>query len=153
MSDKARLIGAAVLCVLLVGCGEGASSEPDEAEDSPTTPAAITVTGTMLVPPPLFSEELFAPCTSREGYEDIAAGSQVVISDQDGRTVGIGSLDAGVLQPGKVLPELYRCEYSFTVIAEPGGDFYAIAIGGPQRGSVEFTAEQLTAPVELSLGD
>jgi hypothetical protein len=74
-----------------------------------------------------------------------------VVTDQDGRTVGVGSLGAGFWRPGKLVAEFERCEHTFAVTVEPEADRYAIAIGGPQRGSVQFTVADLEQPVELEL--
>jgi hypothetical protein len=155
-----------ILCLLLTGCGSGGGdgqSEPTPQMTS-TTPVAMPVTGTISVPTTfssVFSSDVGGPCAPDAGYEDVDQGTQVVVRDADGRTVALGSLDVGSLQPpagleddpGSAPMKDLRCVYEFAVTVEPGSDFYSIAVGGEQRGAVEFTAEELTAPVELSLGD
>lgn len=84
-------------------------------------------------------------CNPDGGYSDISAGTQVVVTDAAGATIGIGSLANGE-------NETAGCTFAFRVEGVPAGhDFYGIAIG--KRGNIKYTPEQLTKPVELSLGD
>lgn len=84
-------------------------------------------------------------CNPDGGYSDISAGTQVVVTDAAGATIGIGSLKNGE-------NEIEGCVFAFRVENVPiGHDFYGIAIG--KRGNIKYTPEQLAKPVELSLGD
>ena len=161
-------IGATALCLqLAAGCSNGDNSErPQVSATTSTTPAKLVVNGAVRVPTTTSvllrsGIEVLGPCVPGEGYEDVNAGTQVVVTNQDGRTVGLGSLGAGALHapagfeadPGQAPLRDFRCVFDFSVTVEPGADIYEIAVGGPQRGSVQFTADDLAEPVELSLGD
>jgi hypothetical protein len=89
-------------------------------------------------------ETIRARCAGQGGYVDIRIGAQVVVTDADEKTVGIGRLDASANKG------LY-CEYSFTVRDVPAGlDFYGVEVS--KRSRVQYSEEQLRAGVTLSLG-
>ncbi|MBF4613731.1 hypothetical protein [Curtobacterium sp. VKM Ac-1376] len=96
------------------------------------------------------------PCVPQAGYDDIAAGAQVVISDTDGETLAVGELRDGYLQDGPGGSAFFQsvCEYPFIVSRIPQGEkFYAVHIGNTNRGERNYTQAQLEAgEIALSIG-
>lgn len=86
-------------------------------------------------------------CTAPAGDSDIAAGTQVLITNASGKTVGLGELGAGAYPTGLVLPV---CDFPFTVTGIPGGQGpYSIAIG--DHGKVAFDQKD-AGDLEINLG-
>jgi hypothetical protein len=116
-------------------------------------PSAITAHGTEL------------DCT---GSGDITAGSQVTVTDATGRVISTSSLTEDnsrlaqqvVSQYDALQAELSAlggssssaAAWKFTVTVPGGLARYGIAIGGPNRGVVWFTPQQMAAGPGLSLG-
>jgi hypothetical protein len=149
---RTGLAGLAAL-VLLAGCG---GSPTPTAEPSPTpspTPTAFAVSGTVEAT----AADLFkpgttkllpqgSPCVSNEGYDDIAVGSQVEVLDETNTTVALTDLGAGTL-------DVTSCVFPFQVDVPMGHPFYAFQVGGDQRGTVKFTADDLAdGTVGLKVG-
>lgn len=83
-------------------------------------------------------------CTALDGYDDISAGTQVVVSDASGDTVAVGQLDAG-----KATSE--ACAFAFKIDDVPAGSkFYKVEVG--KRGGLQYTEKELRAGVAVSLG-
>ena len=79
------------------------------------------------------------------GYDDIAEGAQVVITDQFGATVAIGELEAGIISMGGTYL------FQFTVRdVPPGKRFYGVEVS--HRGRVQYDEAKLRAGPELSIG-
>lgn len=120
---------AVLLLALLAGCGGGAPF---------TVHGSLDVAGSVQD-----SEGKGAPCDSSGHYPDIDAGTQVVVTDGDGRAAGVGVLEPGRLAGG-------RCRYPFEVDDVKGGsDLYTVAIG--TRGYITFKRSEASA-VRLTLG-
>ena len=82
-------------------------------------------------------------CDGYGGYDDITPGAQVVIKAK-GETVGKGTLGEGKYDGG-------WCRFPFSVPDVKGGaDFYSVEIAN--RGAIEYTKDELTKGVKLSLG-
>ncbi|MET3812327.1 hypothetical protein [Arthrobacter sp. UYEF3] len=82
-------------------------------------------------------------CDGYGGYDDITPGAQVVIK-AGGSTVGKGELGEGKYEGG-------WCRFQFTISKVKGGsDFYSVEIAN--RGEIEYTEDELTKGVKLSLG-
>ncbi|GAA3399433.1 hypothetical protein [Pseudarthrobacter polychromogenes] len=82
-------------------------------------------------------------CDGTGGYDDITPGAQVVIS-AEGKTVGKGELGEGDYDDG-------WCKFPFAVSDIKGdSDFYSVEVSN--RGTIEYTKEELEAGIELSLG-
>lgn len=134
---------ATVALVALVGfamiAGAGLLGYMVLARDS-----TITVDGTLVLVDRTSYKNSGVSCDPKGGYSDIGPGTQVVVSDAAGTTIGIGELDRGANRPD-------GCTFTFRVEGVPTGhDFYGIAIG--KRGTMRYTPDQLTKLVELSLG-
>lgn len=84
-------------------------------------------------------------CSGTAGYDDIREGTQVVIRDETGTTVGVGQLEAA-----RSLGTT-TCVFSFTVNGvEAGADFYEVEVS--RRGGITFSQEELEQGVGLTLG-
>lgn len=147
-----RRIGLLVLLLSLAACG-GSSAPPKAA-----APSSFTAAGFLKVAAnPDFeqrldqSQTIGTPCTSGAGLSDIARGTQVVIEDQSGKTVALGSLDSGTLSgvPSQSEDTL-KCSFAFTLSHVPAGHpFYRVGIG--HRGTTQYTAAQMHQPLALTL--
>jgi hypothetical protein len=132
------LVGAVAAVALLVGIAAA-------------VPSTITVTGAFTLVDEgygRFGVGSFTPggsCRGDGGYSDIHAGTQVTIADAAGSVVGTGRLGTGTASSSTT------CEFTFTVADVPAGeDFYRLTIS--RRGTMTYTAEELEAGPELSLG-
>lgn len=86
-----------------------------------------------------------ASCVGTGGFNDIREGTQVVIRDETGTTVGVGQLEAASASLST------RCTFAFTVDGVPtGADFYEVEIS--HRGGITFSQEELERGVSLTLG-
>lgn len=111
-------------------------------------PGSFTVTGEMALigdeGDSYSNVEGGTTCTSLSGYDDIAAGTQVVISDASGDTVAVGQLREGK-------PTAAACAFSFKVNNVPAGSkFYKLEVG--KRGGLQYTEKQLRDGVAVQLG-
>lgn len=106
---------------------------------------AVTVSGSLELTD---YETRYGPdnCAGRGGFADISAGTQVVVTDGAGETIGVGSLTAG-----SPAGRENTCRYYFAVREVPGDlDFYGIEVS--HRGRVQYPRAALNSPVVISLG-
>lgn len=83
---------------------------------------------------------------STPGYEDISAGTQVVLTDEAQKVISVG-----VLSPRADWNHPTWCEFTFTLPDVPAGKrFYGITVS--HRGTVEYTEAQLRHGPEMTLG-
>lgn len=120
---KPRTLPVAVLILLLAGC----SSSPTAAKP---TPAAKTFTaiGTLdLGGQP--DGGTGAPCEGANGYTDIHAGTQVVVYDAAGKSLGVSALAAGsTISNGPAA--FATCHFKFSVPGVPSGvGPYSVQVG------------------------
>lgn len=128
-----RTLPLALLATLAAGCS-GTSTTIDVSGAIAIAPAPGGWTGS--------AGELCK--TGSGGHSDLKEGAQVVISDAVGKTIAIGQLAAGV-QDG-----VGGCRFTFRVTKVPGGqDFYGIEV--THRGRLQYTAEQMKKPIEMTL--
>jgi hypothetical protein len=135
---------AAAVVVVLVSGGAGAWWLTADHSDAPKT---TIVTGALLLKGAFGG----GPCAGSDGYDDIAAGTQVVVYDQAGTTIAAGVLEAGT--PGGFISDtLYaQCRFGFHVNAVPVAKFYAVEVS--HRGKVTYSDEQVSAgEITLTLG-
>jgi hypothetical protein len=146
-----RMRTAAVTILVVVfaaGCGGGS----DSTAQTSSTPSAspLTAVGSMSVRGggvPAFGSE-GEPCVALGGYTDIAEGTQVVISGEDGTTLAVGRLQSGEITVGG---GFRSCRFYFTVPdIPPGHRFYELEVG--RRGSLQYTAQDLKGHIALTLG-
>jgi hypothetical protein len=152
MGKVRALLAALVLMVALAGCGGGAGAKP-AAPATSTTAAAIQVRGTLILNTTSLTggslEDMSsgaAACRGSNGYDDIAGGAQVTVTDEASKVVGVGALD-----PGQFNKVSSNCMFRFTVDGvTPGRPFYGVEIA--HRGVVRFQGADVLAP-SLTLGD
>jgi hypothetical protein len=122
------------------------------------TPAPIRIFGTLTVDADVTTSEdaVGGSCFPSDGYSDIRLGAQVTVTDDSGKVVALGSLQAGKVSElwGEDTPSLFgfasKCEFDFTVDQVPAGHpFYSIEVA--HRGQVRFTPAQLDSNVALTL--
>lgn len=77
-------------------------------------------------------------CSGKGEYADIGQGTQVVISDAAGKTVGLGKLGTG-------LHEERGCTFRFAITVPPGLQFYGIEVS--HRGRLQYAAYELDSIV------
>jgi hypothetical protein len=151
---KRVLAGLAVLSIALLGCSGGDTDKEARgrvgegggaAQPAPTA-ERFSVTGTFTISDRKgFETVAGSTCLGSFGYDDITLGTEVVVKDAAGATLGVGSLSAGK-------KTTQGCEFSLYVGEIPEGhDFYRIAVG--HRGEVNFSAAEIKSPIELALGD
>lgn len=88
------------------------------------------------------------PCSLSGGYDDIAAGGQVVVRDESMTTLSTGSLSSG----RRVLD---ACEFTFAVFEVGKAEFYEIRMGNDGRGGLQYSYDDMDSngwTVALSLG-
>jgi hypothetical protein len=116
-----------------------------------TTPAPIVVRGVIALNLPAF---IWNPggCAGKDGYDDIAKGGGVTITDANGTVVGVGAIDEMTPQMSGDGSYVLACNAYFTVENVPAGKgFYGVEV--THRGSVKFDeATVASGLVKLTLG-
>lgn len=138
-----------VMAAVLAGCGGGGNSPAT----SSATPTTIQVRGTLVLSTTSLGggslEDLTsgaAPCKGTGGYDDIGQGTQVTVTDEAGKVVGVGALGAG--QYNSVSGS---CTFEFTVAGvAPGRAFYGVEVA--HRGVIRYEGGKVASP-QLQLGD
>ncbi|MCP2327604.1 hypothetical protein HDA40_006111 [Hamadaea flava] len=122
-----------------------AGSATPQASASPAAPTAFMLAGTMVLSPSEFGWTRDPwNCWGRGGYDDIREGTQVVVTDADGKTVAVGQLGKG-----EPKAESTRCEFVFLIAAVPeGSQFYAVEVA--HRGKVQYPRAELNSAITLS---
>jgi hypothetical protein len=156
-------LGICVVALLLVsGCnGDGGGSEDASvSDDEGSQPESITVAGSLKTLGG--ADELpDGGCEGNAfvGFDDLAEGAAVTVTDSSGSKVALGMLDAGRLAN---LPRGYEpplglrkaCQFPFIINDVPAGDpVYSLEISN--RGSVDFSpedSESLELFIESDLG-
>lgn len=82
-----------------------------------------------------------------DGYADVRAGTQVVVTDAAGDVVAMATLGPG---SNAARPGGGWCTFPFTADVPAGSDFYGVEVAS--RGVVRLTADQLAAGVHLTIG-
>ena len=93
------------------------------------------------------ANDIGGDCTGVGGYDDLHAGTAVVVKDETGKVLATGSL-AG----GKII-SLETCQWTFDVANVPDAQFYQVEVS--HRGNVTFSRADLDNTgwkVALSLG-
>jgi hypothetical protein len=133
-----RTTAATVLAVLvLAGCGSSHHAKQP--------PAKVEVRGSLTITDPsnfmledggsTMAAGAHGPCLGLSGYGDIVPGAQVTVTDDSGRTIAVGSLDAGSVTPDGA------CRFTFTVPAPSGAEFFGVEV--THRGIVQFPADEV----------
>ncbi|MEV0616179.1 hypothetical protein AB0I81_22890 [Nonomuraea sp. NPDC050404] len=141
------LMASVVLLVALAGLAVVATVwlRPESVAGVPSGSLSVDGQVTVRGEPPAVLTDNELTCRGGGGFDDLREGAQVVVSDAAGKTIALGQLGAGSWKRG------VGCIFLFTVADVPGGlDFYGVEVS--HRGRVQYTAAQLAAPVELSIG-
>ena len=90
-------------------------------------------------------------CSGWRGYDDIHAGTQVVVTDPAGTTIAIGALGQGVPRRDPVdTSRATECRLPLRVAGVPGGhQFYGLEVG--RRGKLDYPRDRIDKPLELTL--
>jgi hypothetical protein len=160
---KAMLIGAVAASASLVlsGCGAlglfplgqnqspitGSSATPT----STPTPAALNITGSLTVTlDDHWEVDEYNSCVMSPGYSDIEYGSQVTVTDDAGKVVGLGSVVDAFMSSGTEYANKRRFTLVGTRVEDPTSSIYGIEVA--HRGVVRFPRSSLSTPIELTLG-
>lgn len=81
-------------------------------------------------------------CWGSNGYSDIDEGTQVIITNQDGKRLAETSLERGAGSE-------YYCSFSFHFTVMEGEKEYLVAVG--RRGQTSYTESELKIPGRVSL--
>jgi len=112
--------------------------------------ATFKVTGTMTIGGIQGTDiltGLAGSCEGTGGYDDLAPGAQVVLTDASNRTLAIGSVGYGT---GSVLGDK-TCTLPFEVDKVPAGKkFYGLQIG--HRSAVQYTEAEIKDGPALTIG-
>jgi hypothetical protein len=109
-----------------------------------------TLSGTvLLVDSMYFGARPGSRCTGENGYGDLGAGAQVVLTDDRGTTLSTGRLSDGEFDG-------LGCVFSFALEDVTRADFYRLEIAGGSRGQLQYSYDELADgdwSLQLSLGD
>jgi len=149
----ARALAALLSTSLILACGGSEEPKPTPTPELTT----VHVVGTFLlkqsaptnIGPPSVSPTATPTCKGRGGYNDIAAGMEVVLS-ADGSTLSVGRFS-----PGKVVSLTQfqeQCQFSFELDVPEGHDFYNVKVG--RRGDRNYTFPEITSggALEFTIG-
>lgn len=92
-------------------------------------------------------------CSGLGGYDDMDAGTEVTVKDEDGTLLATGSLQEGKLSDFSEDGAFFLCKFSFVIEDVPDAKFYSIETG--TRGEISFSKEEMEKQdweVGLSLG-
>jgi hypothetical protein len=158
------IIAALALGVLALGaCGGRA---PSKSAPTATAPPTYTISGSVALKGTLFSMDnsdtvsyqINGPCFGTHGYDDLKAGAAVVVTNQNGTTIGSSSLDEGQLpkDPAEMKDPTAptTCTFAFVVGSVPRASFYKIEVA--HRGQVTYSFDQLASngwSAKMAIGD
>lgn len=113
-------------------------------------PTGYEIAGRLALPFSAFSRGPDATtCTGKDGFVDIAAGTEIVVTDAAGATVAVSHLSTGQIEFSTGVPRL--CIFSFTAQVPKGAGFYGVTVR--DRGTVTFPeADIADGKVDLTLG-
>ena len=129
MSGRLVILGACAAATTLAACGS--SLAHGTATSAPAS--TYTISGTFDL---IDFTSASAGCVGQGGYADIAPGTQVKVTDQDGTLIGTGTLGA-VTASG----DGTTCAFPFTVTGLPHEAFYGVAVS--HRGVQDYSFAQL----------
>jgi len=147
---------AVALAAVLAGCGNAGSSPTA----TPAAAARTPVSGYVDVPGLTWKSQAAAgeECTAQSGYDDVAAGAQIVLATDSGTTLATASLDGGKFAPGtnptfgSPTATQGRCQFRFDFgqVDLGAGKFFGVTLG--RRGTLKYGRTDLQKPVALRIG-
>ncbi|GAB3389135.1 hypothetical protein GCM10027568_10970 [Humibacter soli] len=155
--SKGRLVAAGMTAMLVALTLSGCI--PLAPKPKPT-PKPLEAVGTVSVPMNAtdllngtYTNAQGAACGAGDGYDDISSDAQVVVTDASGKTVGVGVLQPGTLEPGPQGTAFdARCSFAFDILKIPAGSkYYGVHVGNQNRGTVQYTKDQLK-DIQLTIG-
>lgn len=141
-----HLIAALSIVFATVACAPGTTPSPSVE----STPTSQTISGTLKLYGRAAAQVGGGRCSGTGGYDDIDAGTQVRVSNEDGTLIGTGHLEEGELN----LPKKTICTFPFVVEGIPNAAFYSIEVS--HRGELTYSAAELAAKdwtVAFTLGN
>jgi hypothetical protein len=127
------VIGAGVTLLVSHGSGLGSTS-------------TFTASGTLTLEDASFLDQVGTECTGSDGYDDIAAGAQVVIYDSTNKILKVGALSDGSLSTTGA----GFCVFTFSVPGiKSGVGPYSVQVS--HRGEISFNQSE-AGNLSLSLG-
>lgn len=142
------LAGAGVAVGMSLGShGSGASGPPPAGSGDTSSQVhvwgSLTVAGFNYIDSQRPGENYSGDtCTTIGGYNDISAGTAVVIGGPTGQ-IGVGALSAGAISNG-------GCVFDFDVPVPAGLSVYTVTVS--HRGTQTFSPDQLQGGIQLSIG-
>lgn len=88
-------------------------------------------------------------CTGTGRYGDIGGDTQIVVKNDVGKTIAIGSLQSGSIANGS-------CLFPIEIEDIPDSGFYVIEIGSGRRGSLSYSRKEMQSmnwELGISIGD
>jgi hypothetical protein len=140
------ILGAAAAAVVLVGVSLAVlATRPDPKPAAATPPPTLTITGEIVLTQGQFVWDANPPtCGGYRGYDDIALGASVTVTDPSGKVVGATRLSRATPQVDPAdAQRAVGCTLSFQVINVPAGlGFYGVEVS--HRGVVQRRESELT---------
>jgi hypothetical protein len=93
-------------------------------------------------------------CAGTGGYSDVRTGLEVVVKNEDGKTIANGNLGVPDTLELEGRDYVFGCTFPIVVHDIPNAKFYEVSVG--RRGTQSYSQEELEAAgwrIELSLGD
>lgn len=121
---------------------------PTAAVVSPAAAATFSVTGTLTLKAGQFIKDDSQLCWGDGGYDDLAMGASVTITDASGTVIGVGQVDSAHNDGGMT----GTCGLSFKVDGVPTGKgFYGVEVS--HRGAIKESEQDLkTGSADLAIG-
>lgn len=141
----------AIVVTTLAVAGCSSSEATGKGSSAATASETLTAAGSIRVRVGGMDERVEgAACNAADGYDDVAEGADVVVTDAQGATVGTAPLRAGTL---KFIDNTnVWCNFTFIVKDIPaGGKFYKLTAG--QRDPKQLTESDLHSSIQLQIGD
>jgi len=90
-------------------------------------------------------------CFGEGGFDDIATGASVTITDAAGEVVAVGELNSSYPGDFSEAQTPTSCKLRFSITGVPTGKgFYGVEV--THRGAVKYAEADMTKPLELTLG-
>lgn len=149
------VVATVALAVTLAACGSAGATPA-----APSSATKVPVAGYVDVPGQTWVSGAAAgdDCTAQSGYDDVAAGAQIVLATDTGATLATASLTGGkfapgtAAKPGTVTATQGRCQlpFDFGQVDLGAGKFFSITLG--HRGTLKYGRADLDKPVQLRIG-